>query len=260
MLFFYLYNEVLGCSFLVFCLCCLCIGECLVVGQSHFKTFDNKFFTFTGRCQYLLARDCTDSGFSVIIENVQVLFYILKFIYLLSKLYENIFFCHFIGTSCSSSPVFWLLVFCFSVQTIRMLCAHAQWRSACPLLRAWQWSWSMAGLSLSTAWTSRPQCTTVCYFGRKVNKIYILYSLEYQTVFWFYTDNRTWSISGKLPKHYTVTCYILLFDIFLLKKKIHCTFSPFFILLHSHTHIYTYKLLLGLIVDHDCSIIINFWL
>eukprot|EP00064_Thunnus_orientalis_P004368 superscaffoldBa00000394_g4379 len=48
-----------------------CPGECLVVGQSHFKTFDNKFFTFTGHCQYLLARDCTDRGFSVIIENVQ---------------------------------------------------------------------------------------------------------------------------------------------------------------------------------------------
>ncbi|KAG7521790.1 von Willebrand factor [Solea senegalensis] len=48
-----------------------CPGECLVVGQSHFKTFDNKFFTFTGHCQYLLARDCTDSGFSVVIENVQ---------------------------------------------------------------------------------------------------------------------------------------------------------------------------------------------
>ncbi|XP_060891247.1 von Willebrand factor [Labrus mixtus] len=48
-----------------------CPGECLVVGQSHFKTFDNKFFTFTGHCQYLLAEDCTDSLFSVIIENVQ---------------------------------------------------------------------------------------------------------------------------------------------------------------------------------------------
>uniref|UniRef100_A0A8C4DJ53 von Willebrand factor n=1 Tax=Dicentrarchus labrax TaxID=13489 RepID=A0A8C4DJ53_DICLA len=48
-----------------------CPGECLVVGQSHFKTFDDKFFTFTGHCQYLLARDCTDSGFSVIVENVQ---------------------------------------------------------------------------------------------------------------------------------------------------------------------------------------------
>lgn len=43
-----------------------------MLGQSHFKTFDNKFFTFTGQCQYLLARDCTDKEFSVIIENVQV--------------------------------------------------------------------------------------------------------------------------------------------------------------------------------------------
>ncbi|KAF7670343.1 hypothetical protein LDENG_00018730 [Lucifuga dentata] len=48
-----------------------CPGECLVVGQSHFKSFDNKFFTFTGQCQYLLARDCTNGQFSVIIENVQ---------------------------------------------------------------------------------------------------------------------------------------------------------------------------------------------
>lgn len=55
------------------CLCCLCEGECLVVGQSHFKTFDNKFFTFTGHCLYLLAKDCKDGRFSVIIENVQVM-------------------------------------------------------------------------------------------------------------------------------------------------------------------------------------------
>ncbi|XP_061630178.1 von Willebrand factor isoform X1 [Phyllopteryx taeniolatus] len=48
-----------------------CPGECLVVGQSHFKTFDNKFFTFTAPCQYLLAQDCTEHEFSVIIENVQ---------------------------------------------------------------------------------------------------------------------------------------------------------------------------------------------
>ncbi|NP_001265809.1 von Willebrand factor precursor [Oryzias latipes] len=48
-----------------------CPGECLVVGQSHFKSFDNKFFTFTGDCQYLLAKDCVNNEFSVIIENVQ---------------------------------------------------------------------------------------------------------------------------------------------------------------------------------------------
>ncbi|KAM3608632.1 uncharacterized protein V6R79_002011 [Siganus canaliculatus] len=48
-----------------------CPGECLVIGQSHFKTFDNKFFSFTGHCQYLLAKDCSDNMFSIIIENVQ---------------------------------------------------------------------------------------------------------------------------------------------------------------------------------------------
>lgn len=60
-----------------------------MVGQSHFKTFDNKFFTFTGRCQYLLARDCTDNAFSVIIENVQVLFFVLFFLF--AFLYSFIF-------------------------------------------------------------------------------------------------------------------------------------------------------------------------
>ncbi|XP_072290554.1 von Willebrand factor [Eucyclogobius newberryi] len=48
-----------------------CPGECLVFGQSHFKTFDDKFFTFIGQCQYLLAKDCAENDFSVIIENVQ---------------------------------------------------------------------------------------------------------------------------------------------------------------------------------------------
>lgn len=52
----------------------LCVppGECLVTGQSHFKSFDNRYFTFSGICQYLLARDCWDHSFSVIIETVQV--------------------------------------------------------------------------------------------------------------------------------------------------------------------------------------------
>lgn len=47
-------------------------GECLVTGQSHFKSFDNRFFTFSGVCQYLLAQDCQDHTFSVVIETVQV--------------------------------------------------------------------------------------------------------------------------------------------------------------------------------------------
>lgn len=47
-------------------------GECSVTGQSHFKSFDNKYFTFSGICQYLFAKDCEENSFSVIIETVQV--------------------------------------------------------------------------------------------------------------------------------------------------------------------------------------------
>ncbi|XP_045151939.1 von Willebrand factor [Echinops telfairi] len=42
-----------------------CPGECLVTGQSHFKSFDNKYFTFSGICQYLLVRDCQDHSFTI---------------------------------------------------------------------------------------------------------------------------------------------------------------------------------------------------
>ncbi|XP_064199356.1 von Willebrand factor isoform X1 [Anguilla rostrata] len=48
-----------------------CPGECFVTGQSHFKTFDNKFFTFSGICQYLFAKDCQDNLFAAAIETVQ---------------------------------------------------------------------------------------------------------------------------------------------------------------------------------------------
>uniref|UniRef100_A0A8D0LCC8 von Willebrand factor n=1 Tax=Sphenodon punctatus TaxID=8508 RepID=A0A8D0LCC8_SPHPU len=48
-----------------------CPGECSVTGQSHFKSFDNKYFTFSGICHYLFAKDCEENSFSVIIETVQ---------------------------------------------------------------------------------------------------------------------------------------------------------------------------------------------
>lgn len=51
---------------------CFFPGECSVTGQSHFKSFDNKYFTFSGICQYLFAKDCVENSFSVIIEMVQV--------------------------------------------------------------------------------------------------------------------------------------------------------------------------------------------
>ncbi|XP_069861108.1 von Willebrand factor [Dipodomys merriami] len=48
-----------------------CPGECLVTGQGHFKSFDNRHFTFSGICQYQLAKDCLDHSFSVVIETMQ---------------------------------------------------------------------------------------------------------------------------------------------------------------------------------------------
>ncbi|XP_006109562.1 von Willebrand factor-like, partial [Myotis lucifugus] len=45
--------------------------ECIITGQSHFKSFDDRYFTFSGVCQYLLARDCQDHSFSIVIETVQ---------------------------------------------------------------------------------------------------------------------------------------------------------------------------------------------
>ncbi|XP_028664014.2 von Willebrand factor [Erpetoichthys calabaricus] len=48
-----------------------CPGECFVTGQSHYKSFDNKFFTFGGICHYLFAKDCWENTFAVIIETVQ---------------------------------------------------------------------------------------------------------------------------------------------------------------------------------------------
>lgn len=88
-----------------------------MVGQSHFKTFDNKFFTFTGHCQYLLARDCTDSGFSVIIENVQVMDVYFFFIFLtcssLTEITWGFLFVTFPATSCLSSTVLLAVGFVF---------------------------------------------------------------------------------------------------------------------------------------------------
>ncbi|XP_059510645.1 von Willebrand factor isoform X1 [Stegostoma tigrinum] len=48
-----------------------CPGECFVIGQSHFKSFDDKYFTFIGMCQYLLAKDCEENTFAAFIEKVQ---------------------------------------------------------------------------------------------------------------------------------------------------------------------------------------------
>ncbi|XP_069823960.1 mucin-5AC-like [Dendropsophus ebraccatus] len=52
-----------------------CLGTCSVFGDGHHITFDNKAFTFSGKCEYILAQDnCGENGgqnsFRVITENV----------------------------------------------------------------------------------------------------------------------------------------------------------------------------------------------
>ncbi|XP_077137729.1 mucin-5AC-like [Ranitomeya variabilis] len=52
-----------------------CLGTCSVYGDGHFISFDNRQFTFSGSCEYILAQDsCGEnrgqSSFRVITENV----------------------------------------------------------------------------------------------------------------------------------------------------------------------------------------------
>ena len=42
---------------------------CVAWGQEHYRTFDNKVYTFTGACTYTLARDCSLNTFTVNVIN-----------------------------------------------------------------------------------------------------------------------------------------------------------------------------------------------
>ncbi|XP_075924085.1 uncharacterized protein LOC116943709 [Petromyzon marinus] len=46
-------------------------GECVTWGLSHFRSFDGSLFEFRGGCSYLLAGDCTDQTFSVVLRTVR---------------------------------------------------------------------------------------------------------------------------------------------------------------------------------------------
>ena len=42
---------------------------CVAWGQEHYRTFDNKVYTFTGACESVLARDCGHNTFTVNVIN-----------------------------------------------------------------------------------------------------------------------------------------------------------------------------------------------
>ncbi|XP_078486305.1 von Willebrand factor-like, partial [Ciona intestinalis] len=46
----------------------LCPGMAQVHGYAHYKTFDEKFYTFEGRCQYVFARDNASNEFAMYLE------------------------------------------------------------------------------------------------------------------------------------------------------------------------------------------------
>ena len=48
----------------------MCPATCSATGDPHYRTFDGTFYSFMGKCQYVLAKDCVDNKFSVLVSNV----------------------------------------------------------------------------------------------------------------------------------------------------------------------------------------------
>ncbi|XP_067849686.1 otogelin [Heptranchias perlo] len=48
-----------------------CPAECSVTGDIHFKTFDERVYTFQATCQYILAKSCNSGKFTISLQNSQ---------------------------------------------------------------------------------------------------------------------------------------------------------------------------------------------